>query len=116
MYIVLDKIAIWRPLGFDKLMTRPSPLGEKYQTVDSPVFKLATKPLIRYAKDYKIGKIEYSLFVRTFCEDEKAVEKALDAAAKKLDKAYVLEAVYGATMTEFKYTDFIFDEDRKDLK
>lgn len=116
MDIILNKIAIWRPMGADGLTVRPAPLGTRYLEPNSPIYKNANNQLIRYAKDYKIQKIGFCLFIRTFCTDAKAVEKALDAVAKKLDKTYILEQTHNATLSDFTYTDFIFDENTKEVK
>lgn len=116
MDIILNKVAIWRARNNENFTKRPAPLGTRYREDSSPIYKNAEKPIIRYAKDYTIQKVKYSLFLRTFCEDEKAVEKALDAVAKKLDKTYVLESTYNADFSNFTYTDFIFDEATKEVK
>lgn len=116
MDIILNKIAIWRAYGSETINARPAPLGTRYREVDSPIYKNANKQMVRYAKDYSIGKIKYCLFLRTFCEDIEVVEKALDSVAAKLEKTYVLENTHNADLNNFVYTDFVFDEATKEVK
>ncbi len=117
MDIILNKIAIWKAPGSEKLTKRVAPLGTRYLEPNSPIYRNANdKSIIRYAKDYQIGKITYSLFLRTFCADEKVVEKALDVVALKLEKAYVLEATHDAGFDSFTYTNFVFDETTGEVK
>lgn len=117
MDIILNKIAIWKAHGSKKLTKRVAPTGTQYLEPNSPIYRNANdKSIIRYAKDYKIGKINYSLFLRTFSEDQTTVEKALDAVAAKLEKAYVLEATHAAGFDNFVYTNFVFDEATGEVK
>lgn len=109
MDIILNQIAIWKPCGAKKLNSRKSPVGQQYREKDSPVYKMATKPLIRYAKDYKIGKVEFSLFLRTDCENSAQVEFTLDYVAKQLTKDYVLRATANASASVFEYTPYTFN-------
>lgn len=109
MNIILDKIAIWKPFGSTTMLKREAPLGISYRKPDSAVYEKATKPIIRYAKDYQDGKTKFCLFVRTFSTDEKAVEKRLDEVAKKLDKRDILEAIVSSSASDFTYSDYNLD-------
>lgn len=42
--------------------------------------------MYRYAKNYKVGKTSFVLFVRTYEKDMAKVEKQLDKAAKSVDE------------------------------
>lgn len=110
MDIILNQIAIWTPCGAKTLSVRKSPVGEKYREGNGVVYKHAVKPLIRYAKDYKIKKLEFCLFLRTFCEDEEKVEAALDNYAAQITKEYALQATANASAGVFEYTPYIFDD------
>ena len=84
-------------------------LGQSYLVEGSAAYQKATKPLYRYAKGYSIKKgksvINFCLFVRTFSDNDKAVEKELDACAKSLNSEEILEALTVASMSNFTYTD-----------
>lgn len=112
--IYLDRVAVWSPKQTDGLTSRRGPVGQSYLTKDSLVFKQATKPLIRYAKNYTAGRgksaVRFSLFARSFDEDGVAVEKKLDEIAKNLPKEFVEEAISGATFENFVYSDIYLDE------
>lgn len=106
MDIILNQIAIWSPCGAKAINTRPSPVGERYRNQNATVYQTATQPLIRYAKDYTVKKVKFSLFVRTFSTNTVAVEAELDRYAKEITKEYALNATSGATNTHFTYTPY----------
>lgn len=110
MDIILNKIAIWKPCGAKKLSCREHPLGQTYFKAGSPVCQKSLTPLYRYAKDYKIDKVQFSLFVRTNYRDDRAVGSALDSYAKQITKEQALAATQGATFIDFVYTDFYIKE------
>lgn len=112
MDIILNQIAIWKPGNFKELSIRKSPSGQQYREPNGVVYKNSVKPLIRYAKDYTVKKVNFSLFLRTECEDATKVETALDAFAKEITKEYALQATAGADLGHFEYTPYIFDEKR----
>lgn len=116
MDIILNQIAIWKPCGAKKLNVRKSPVGQQYREKDAVVYKKATKPLIRYAKDYTIGKVGFSLFLRTDCEDAGKVEAALDKFAKQITKEYALQSTANATASVFEYTPYVFDANQIIIK
>lgn len=105
MDIILNKIAIWRPCNSNKLNKRLSPAGTRYREDGNPVYKTSNEPLVRYCKDYAIGKIKFSLFVRTDKENDKKVEKILDTYAKELSKEEVLEYLTESRDMNFVYAD-----------
>lgn len=105
MDIILNKIAIWAPCGASKLNKRLSPVGTRYLKNGDATYKTSDSPLIRYCKDYSIDKIKFSLFVRTDKENDKKVEAALDACAKELTKAQVLEYLSEGSYMDFAYLD-----------
>lgn len=109
MDIILNQVAIWRPCGAKRLSMRPSPIGTQYRNPDGVVYKQSTKPLLRYAKDYTVKKVKFSLFLRTFCEDASVVEAALDVFAKEISKEYALKATANADFASFEYTPFTFN-------
>lgn len=109
MDIILNQVAIWRPCRAKKLNIRKSPAGRQYREPNAVVYKNSTGPLIRYAKDYTIKKVGFSLFVHTDCEDAAKVESALDNFATQVTKDYALQATANATAAVFEYTPFILD-------
>lgn len=111
MDIILNQVAIWLPTGAKGINVRKSPLGTRYREYDGVVYKSADKSMVRYAKDYVVSKVKFSLFVRTFCEDIKQVEAALDAFAQKITKEYVLQATANSTIDQFQYTPFLLNLD-----
>lgn len=110
MDIILNQIAIWKPGNFKKLSIRKSPSGQQYRDPNGVIYKNSIKPLVRYAKDYSIAKVKFSLFLRTDCEDAKKVEAALDYYAKQVTKEYALQATSDADFAHFEYTPYIFNE------
>lgn len=109
MDIVLNQIAIWAPCGAKKLNIRKTQIGEKYRQPSGVVYQTSVKPLIRYAKDYEIKEVGFSLFLRTDCEDAAKVEAALDYYASQITKEYALRATANVSNTIFEYTPYIFD-------
>lgn len=91
------------------LSKKQAPLGQSYLVEGSAAYQKAAKPLYRYAKGYSIKKgkseINFCLFARTFSDNDKAVEKELDACAKSLKPEEILEALTVASMSNFTYTD-----------
>ncbi len=107
MDIILNKIAIWRALGINGISILPSPKGQRYLENGSPVYLTAENGLKRYAKDYNMGEVKFSLFVRTLPELESDfVETQLDAVAKKITEEYALKATVSADVLNFEYTPF----------
>jgi len=107
MEIILDNIAIWQPKLNDQLTVRSTPPGVSYQKAGTNVLEITSKPLYRYAKNYKTeGKngIKYCLFVRTFSTDRAAVERELDAFAEALQAEDVRPAVAGSDSVHFTYS------------
>lgn len=106
--IYLNRVAIWKPVAKDGIDMRPSPNGVSYLTKDSMVYKQSDGPLYRYVKNYKAGKgkeaVKFSLFLRTDRTDDK-IEKELDALSTKFPVEYIQQALKGATITNFVYTD-----------
>lgn len=110
MDIILNKIAVWRDCGSDKLHKRLSPVGTRYREDANPVYKLSNQPLVRYCKNYNIGKIKFCLFVRTDKENDAKVEATLDAYAKELTKQQVLEYLSASQGMDFVYTDMMIGD------
>lgn len=110
MDIILNQIAIWKPCLVKELDIRKSPKGESYREPDGTVYKQSTEPLLRYSKCYAVDEVEFSLFLRTFCDDSNRVEAALDYYATKITKEYCLNAIAKADLQSFEYTPFIFNQ------
>lgn len=115
MDIILDQIAIWMPCGSKELNLRSSPSGIRYRIRGVNIYKTADSPILRYAKDYSIGKwktaVKFCLFVRSFNEDAKAVEAALDDVASQITKDEVLKATANATSESFTYTQYFLEDE-----
>lgn len=102
MEIIIDKIGIWKADYHKGYTVRVMPAGIRYFD-KSGICKLANDKINRYAKNYKKGKTEFVLFVRTFSSDKDAIEKQLDKVAKTITEAYAKEICMKATFDEFEY-------------
>ena len=106
MEILIDNIALWRPKINDAFTVRTSAIGTPYREKNG-ARQIATKPIYRYAKTYKVqdGKAElkFSLFVRTLSTDSKAVEEKLDEVAEKITPAQAREAITNPVYSAFGY-------------
>lgn len=107
--IELDRVAIWLPQPEEGILSRAMPIGTRYITKDSTVFKQTTQPMWRFVKNYEVGKgkskVKFCLFVRTFEDEMKSVEAELDRVAKKLTREAVEKLLAGANFVSFSYTD-----------
>lgn len=104
MEIIIDKIAIWKSTFHKETYTvREMPLGIKYRN-ELGIASVSDKPIYRYAKNYKVGKTNYLLFVRTFSNDKDAVEQRLDEVAKTIKEAEAKKAIM-ASEDDFIYLD-----------
>ncbi len=113
MEIILNKIAIWQPVGAKNLNVKLSPSGQKYLEKGNPVFLETKNGLKRCVKDYEDGNIKFSLFVRTLPEiDDTLIETSLDNVAKKLLKEQILKALASATTEKFTYTNHFIEENK----
>lgn len=101
MEIILDRIAIWKADFHKGYTVRTIPTNTRYQ--NKGVFLLSDKLMYRYAKNYKVGKTEFCLFVRTFRDDKKGVESELDKVAKTIDEAYAKKIATLSTIENFEY-------------
>lgn len=110
MDIVMNQVAIWQPCGAKKLNARQVPIGVKYRDPNGVIYKVTNKTLTRYAKDYSVKKVGFSLFIRTDCEDAKLVENFLNECAKHITKEYAQNAVSGASIDKFEYTPYILGQ------
>lgn len=110
MDIILNRVAIWRACGATKLNKRLTPRGTRFLKNSDPVYKTSDTPLIRYCKDYSIGKLKFSLFVRTDNEDGEKIEAALDACAKGITKEQALGYISNCVDMNFVYLDFYVEE------
>lgn len=107
MNIILDNIAIWMPKLSDELTIRSTPAGAKHQDAATNLISLTDKTIYRYAKNYKTkgrGGVKFCLFVRTYSNDTKSVEKQLDNCAAGLTADEVASAIAEANATKFTYT------------
>lgn len=102
MEIIIDNIAIWKADFHKGYTVRTIPTNSPYKTKDGEA-KISDKLMYRYAKNYKVGKTEFVLFVRTFNSKMDKVEKELDAVAKKVTEKKAKEVIAMATMTNFEY-------------
>lgn len=111
MEIILNKIAIWQPVGATVLNQRMGPRDERYQTKDSPVYLTANNSLARYVKDYEVEGVKFSLFVRTLPDmDPSLVETELDEVADQITKEYALKAAANSSFDSFSYTNYYVEE------
>lgn len=91
---------------------RPSPSGRVY--FENGIAKTSSKPMFRYAKNYKAGKgkraVKFCLFIMTFSDAEKKVEAFLDSFAETVDVGYAQKILISSSYTNFEYTDSYYKE------
>lgn len=85
----LDEVAIWRAKPTDELTIRSNPAGRPYE--DNNIIKKTEDVAFRYAKNYEKGDKKFCLFVFTYDDNAKAVEKFLDKVAKAVTVTQVKE-------------------------
>lgn len=90
-HLRLNEVAIWRAKPLDELTVRANPIGRAYE--DNKIIKKTEKVAYRYAKNYEKGKNKFCLFVFTYDESVKAVEKFLDKTAKSITVAKIEENI-----------------------
>lgn len=90
MEIIIDNIAIWRADFHEGYTVREIPPNTQYQDKDG-LMKFSDKKMYRYAKNYKVGKTAFVLFVRTYEKNKAKVEKRLDEVAKTVDEKEALK-------------------------
>ena len=101
MEIILDRIAIWKADFHKGYTVRTIPTHTRYQ--ENGVFSYSDKLMYRYAKNYKVGKTEFCLFVRTFRDDKNGVETELDKVAKTIKEDYAKKIAMLSTVENFEY-------------
>lgn len=101
MEIILDRIAIWRADFHKGYTVRTIPTNTRYQ--DKGIYLKSEKIMYRYAKNYKVGKTEFCLFVRTYRDDKKGVEAELDKVAKTVTEDYAKKIAVLSTIENFEY-------------
>ena len=102
MEIIIDKIGIWKADFHKGYTTRIVPSGVRYSD-KTGIVKMSNEKMYRYAKNYKINRTEFVLFVRTFNDNKNEVETQLDSVAKKVTEQYAREICARATVEEFDY-------------
>jgi hypothetical protein len=97
---VLNQVAIWLPMKRDGLDVKTY---DSYQFVNNGKIGSATKtrPVVRYAKNYKDGDNKFSLCLVSLERDTEKMERFLDRKAKTIDvhsgkKFYLTEVYYEA--------------------
>lgn len=103
MEIIIDKIAIWKANLSGKFTVREMPIGTRYLDETAGLYVMSDKILYRYAKNYKKGKTEFCLFVRTYRDDKVKIETELDAVAKTITEEYAKKINNLATVKDFEY-------------
>lgn len=113
--IKINNIALWKPAAGLKEGESHfciNPAGRTYLEKGSSVFKLSDKLMYRYVKNYKAGKTSFSLFVRTFRDEENAVIMELDAVAKKVKESEAKAMLAEPDYMKFKYLDIYLKEEK----
>lgn len=86
---------------------RTRPAGATIQQAGTNILVKSDKVIYRYAKNYKTkgrGGVRFCLFVRTYRDDEKTIEQALDEMATGLTTSDVASAIAGSDAEHFTYT------------
>lgn len=114
MDIIVNKVAIWRPKLMDELTIHEHPIGTAVLDEETNLFTEVDKPLYRYAKNYTIGKganaLKYCLFVRSFDNDSKGVEKQLDKVAKGITEEQAKGILFKPEYNDFEYLSIKLEE------
>ena len=113
MDIILNNIALWRPKRTDDLSVIKQPKNTRIYDPETKLYKLADKPIYRYAKNYTVGKktpIWFCLFARTYSDDAKIVEDALDNVAKTVTVAQAKAANLNPDYADFEYLNKLIEE------
>lgn len=103
MEIIIDNIAIWRADFHQGYTVREIPPNIEYRDRSGDL-KHSDKTMYRYAKNYKVGDTDFVLFVRTYEENKKKVEKQLDEVAETIDEKLALK-MSGTLPSGFEYLD-----------
>jgi hypothetical protein len=98
----LDKVAIWQPIGTDKLDVRKY---NQYRYIDKGLLQDSTKPVYRYAQNFKLGDFAYSLIVVTHETSTEAVEKLFNRTAKNLSDDDKKHVTHGASIIKYAEVD-----------
>ena len=112
--IKIDRIAIWRAannLKEGEINVMKSPAGIKYLPKNSNVYKISTEPMFRYVKNYHVGDVKYSLFVRTFMDAEVRIGTELDAASETITEEYARRIITDPDVLNFEYLDIFVNEE-----
>lgn len=107
MEIIIDKIGIWRADFHEGYTVREIPSYTPYQDKDG-LMKRSDKTMYRYAKNYKVGDTPFVLFVRTYENNKKKVEKKLDEVAKTVDEQTAIRMSF-AMPSGFEYLDVFLE-------
>lgn len=85
----LNQLALWLPMNKDELDVKTFGTGYPYE-IRGGIFR-ATKeqPVVRYAKNYEVGKTKFSLCLISLEQDVTEMEKWLDAEALKIKEKQV---------------------------
>jgi len=102
--IELNRPALWRPIRSDQVSIRKYSAAYPYQ-IQSGVIARSTvsKPVVRYAKNFRKHRTDFSLFLFTHETDIAKVEKFFIYVVNKLKKEDISETLKTADMSNFKY-------------
>lgn len=113
LQIKIDRIAIWREaqnLEEGDINVAKMPAGIKYLPKGSNVYKISTEPMFRYVKNYHVGDVKFSLFVRTFIDDETGIGAQLDQASTTITEEYARHIIADPDVMNFEYLDIFIEE------
>ena len=102
MEIIIDKIAIWRGDLHPGYSVKEVPIGMRVAD-KTGILRVTEKPMWRYAKNYKVGKTKFVLFVRTYNNDMTEVFGQLDKVAKGITERYAKEINALPSFEDFRY-------------
>lgn len=95
--------AIWKPIPSDEVNVRV--YEDTFPYSDNRQLNVATndKPIYRYAKNYGIDGLRFSLCLFTDEKNEDTIMKYLHRVYEKMDKQQVGMALMNATSSNFTY-------------
>lgn len=109
--VKINRAGLWRPIRSSETSVRKYSGAYPYVTEGGLVMQSTLQePVIRYAKNYRKFKKDFSLFMFTHESDSAKVEKHFEDVVKKLKQREINETLLKASMSDFSYVDAVYEE------
>lgn len=109
--VELERPALWRPIRSKGVSIRKYAGAYPYMKRGIAGQSTTFSPVVRYAKNYKSGKLQYSIVFFSHETDMQKAEDFMDAMAKTVKQKAVLAALKNATMGHMDYLNKYYDEE-----